>query len=225
MMIYTFECLYGDAGMDSDDTGDGRDGESLPDEEPVKRGRKRRTDEEILADIRRQQRQLAEKERDVGKRIRTKHRARDTRRKIQMGSFILHRLGTEPGRFAELRAVLRDELPGFLKPADRDLFPDILDRTQDAGAVPAPTVGEILERLGAERRRCTYGAVAGVLGITPAQVGPLLGERTPETSWVVSAKTGRPAGYSPEQVHPDLELHPEVIGDPEELRALCRHGG
>ena len=85
-------------------------------------------------------------------------------------------------------------------------------------------IGEILSRLGAERKRCTYGAVAGVLGISTAEVGPLLGERRQESSWVVSSKTGRPTGYSPEQIHPELERHPDVISDPGELRALCRTG-
>ena len=190
----------------------------------------RRTDEEILAELERRQAQLAAQEKGVRSRIRKKERARDTRRKVLLGSFILQRLETEPKRFARLEAILRDELGGFLKPADRDLFPDILDldEPQDGGGEAADAaleIGEILSRLGAERKRCTYRAVGMALGISTAEVGPLLGERTPETSWVVSAKTGRPAGYSPGQVHPELELHPEVISDPEELRALCRSGG
>ena len=220
--------LNGKAGMDDDGAGrtdDGRGGESVPEDRPAGKTRRRRTDEEMLADIERRQAQFAEQARNVKDRIRKRDRARDTRRRILLGSFVLNRIAAGPGRFAELRGVLRDELPGFLKPADRDLFADILDQPQDAGAAPAPTVGEILERLGARRRRCTYGAVAGLLGITPAEVGPLLGDRTPQTSWVVSARTGRPAGYPPERLHPELELNPDVINDPEELRELCRTGG
>ena len=185
----------------------------------------RRSDEEILADIGRRQEQMGQQAKDVRARIAGKRRARDTRRKIQIGSFVLQRLEAEPERFADWRTLIRDELPGFLKSADRDLFPDILGESREEGGDRGLTVGDIMSRLNAERRRCTYGAAAGVLGIAPAEVGPLLGERRPESSWVVSAKTGRPVGYSPEQVHPDLERRPDVIGDPEELRALCKSGG
>ena len=186
----------------------------------------RRSDEQILVDVERRQAQLGEQARNLKARIRKKTRARDTRRKILLGAFVLQRLETEP----ELQALLRDGLSGFLRPVDRTLFQDILDldepQDDDGDAADAGLeIGEILKRLGAERRRCTYGAVAGVLGITPAEVGPLLGERRPESSWVVSAKTGRPTGYSPEQIHPELELHPDVISDAEELRVLCRGDG
>ena len=185
----------------------------------------RRPDREILAELERRQAQLGEQVKNVRNRIRRKDRAEDTRRKILLGSFILHRLETEPQRFERLQALLRDELGGFLKPVDRKLFPDLLGGPQEGDGGGSLEIGVILERLGAERRRCTYGAVAGLLGIAPAEVGPLLGGRSPGTSWVVSAKTGRPTGYSPEQIHPELELHPEVISGPEELRALCRNGG
>ena len=183
----------------------------------------RRSDEQILVDVERRQAQLGEQARNLKALIRKKTRARDTRRKILLGAFVLQRLETEP----ELQALLRDGLPGFLRPVDRVLFQDILDldEPQDGGEDAALEIGEILSRLGAERKRCTYRAVGMALGISTAEVGPLLGERCPETSWVVSAKTGRPTGNSPEQVHPELELHPDVISDPEELRALCRSGG
>ena len=86
-------------------------------------------------------------------------------------------------------------------------------------------IGDILERLGAARRRCTYRALAGVLGVAAAEVGPLMGDRRPETSRVVSAKTGRPTGYAPDRIHPELETHPDVISGPEELLEFCRSGG
>lgn len=186
---------------------------------------KRRSDSEILADVESSIEQLAERRKNLRARIRKEARARDTRRKILLGSFVLQRLGAEPERFAEWLALIRRELPGFLRPEDLKLFPDILDGPPDGKADAPLEIGDILERLGAARRRCTYGAVAGVLGVTPAEVGPLLGPRGPETSWVVSANTGMPAGYSPDRIHPELETHPDVISGPEELREFCRSGG
>ena len=170
--------------------------------------------------------QLAERGKNLRARIRKRERAEDTRRKILLGSFVLQRLEAEPARFAEWLALIRGELPGFLRPEDLELFHGILGGPWDGeeDCEGSLEIGDILKRLGAARRRCTYGAVAGVFGVTPAEAGPLLGERRPETSWVVSAKTGRPAGYAPDQIHPELETHPDVISGPEELRGFCRRG-
>ncbi|MFK4771702.1 mobilization protein [Rhizobium sp. ZW T2_16] len=56
-------------------------------------------------------------------------RARDTRRKILLGAFVLHQLqhGKDPVFDAQLRQWLRDQLPGFLvRENDRELFEEDL---------------------------------------------------------------------------------------------------
>jgi hypothetical protein len=63
-------------------------------------------------------------------RLGRQERTRDTRRKILLGAFLLHRLeqSRDPGFAERLRAWLRAELPGFLiRDADRQLFNDLID--------------------------------------------------------------------------------------------------
>ena len=78
---------------------------------------------------------------------------------------------------------------------------------------------EVLEFLSDIEVRCTYGAVAGLLGVNPRSVGRYLGERRrPEASWIVNKKTSKPTDYSQEQMHPDLCKNPKIICDAQELR-------
>ena len=80
---------------------------------------------------------------------------------------------------------------------------------------------DILDYLNTEKVRCTYGAAAGVLGIIPISVGRQLGERRREASWIVSKETGRPTGYTPEQIHQDLSMsRRKPIAEPEKLERL-----
>ena len=53
-----------------------------------------------------------------------------------------------------------------------------------------------MSRLNAERRRRTYGAVAGVLGIAPAEVGPLLGERC-RAVWIFEPRQAKNCNSGP----------------------------
>ena len=73
--------------------------------------------------------------------------------------------------------------------------------------------------------RCTYGAMAELLGIQPREVGRILGPKRPAASWVVSAATLQPTGYNPNELHPDLFQNQRVIESAEELKQLiydCR---
>ncbi len=78
-------------------------------------------------------------------------------------------------------------------------------------------IREVLEFLNDEEVRCTYSAVADLLGIDPKSVGDYLGERRQEASWVVGKQTFKPTGYLPEQIHPNLYATPKVICDAQEL--------
>lgn len=77
---------------------------------------------------------------------------------------------------------------------------------------------EVLACLQAGKTRCTYGAMAGLLGIEPQNVGRILGPRGPAASWVVSASTHRPTGYKQDEMHPDLFHRERVIDSAEELK-------
>ena len=74
----------------------------------------------------------------------------------------------------------------------------------------------VLAYLNHEKRRCTYGALAGVLGVSAQSVGKALGQKRPEASWVVCKATGLPTGYTEDQLAEDLPSKP--IECPEELR-------
>jgi len=72
------------------------------------------------------------------------------------------------------------------------------------------TLDDILDQLNKRKQRATYGAVAGILGVSPQGV---MGGRQPShrDSWVVAAKTdskrmsrrGWPTGYKDEEIHPE----------------------
>lgn len=72
-------------------------------------------------------------------------------------------------------------------------------------------VGSIIKYLNEKKVRCTYGAIAGVLGIQTRNVSRYLGKRRPEVSWVVNSRTGEPTGYTPEETHPELYSNSAVI--------------
>ncbi len=76
----------------------------------------------------------------------------------------------------------------------------------------------ILVALEAGRRRATYGAVAGLLGV-PAMFLMNGRPRDPLHSWVVSKRTAMPTGYAPDQQHSDLLRHDHVLQTSDELTA------
>lgn len=84
---------------------------------------------------------------------------------------------------------------------------------------------EVLACLERKKMRCTDSAVAGLLGIQPADLGRILGPKRPASSWVVSSSTLRPAGYNPTETHPDLFHNQQVIDSAEDLKQFiydCR---
>ena len=78
------------------------------------------------------------------------------------------------------------------------------------------TLDMILEMLEENTQRATYGAVAGVVGGHPIGVMNLR-PRTPRNSWVVAKANGRPSGYHPHEMHPQLFSKSYVITDGDEL--------
>lgn len=83
---------------------------------------------------------------------------------------------------------------------------------------------KLLAFLNNEKRRCTYKAFGGVLGIFQRCVSTqLFGEQDPYLSWVVNSKTGKPSNYEPQNLHPELYTNEYIIRDEEELRALAEH--
>jgi hypothetical protein len=76
----------------------------------------------------------------------------------------------------------------------------------------------IVAYLNKVKTRCTYGAVAEILGIKSQAVGLHLGERRPEASWIVNAKTKDPTDYLESEKHPELYRTDRVITSAEVLR-------
>lgn len=80
---------------------------------------------------------------------------------------------------------------------------------------------DIVEALSRHTQRATYGAVGGLVGRLARSV--MSGqEKSPDNSWVVSAKTGLPTGYVANEVHPKLQSIDEVISTSEDLAAWLR---
>ena len=100
-----------------------------------------------------------------------------------------------------------------------------LDRcVQDAALIEFPSVALhlILDCLNRERMRCTYGAVAAIIGGTARGVGQRLGAKNARNSWIVNNATGEPTGYLDAQKHPDLYRTADIITTEEELRELLK---
>ena len=88
--------------------------------------------------------------------------------------------------------------------------------------LPLVSLPLILDCLNRERIRCTYGAVAAVIGGVARGVGQRLEAKDPRNSWIVNKATGEPTGYHVSQVHPDLKRNPRIITTGEELRELLK---
>ena len=79
------------------------------------------------------------------------------------------------------------------------------------------SIQKVLECLNREKVRCTYGAVADVIGGIPLGVSRQLVPKRPWASWVVNKRTGDPTSYTEDQKHPDLYRKKHVITTGEEL--------
>lgn len=79
------------------------------------------------------------------------------------------------------------------------------------------TIDQVIEQLARHRHRATYGAVAGVVGGLARSV---MGRhpRTQRNSWVVSASTGLPTAYLPQDIDPQLLSQSHVINSADALR-------
>ncbi|MFT6285613.1 MAG: hypothetical protein ACJAYC_000837 [Halieaceae bacterium] len=75
----------------------------------------------------------------------------------------------------------------------------------------------IREYLNDVKTRCTYNAAAQAIGVKPAELKKLLGDRTPESSWFVNTGAGEPVGYSDEEKHPELYRTNRIIKSAEVL--------
>ena len=84
-------------------------------------------------------------------------------------------------------------------------------------------VEDILIALNSHKLRATYNVVGEVLGIPEQSVGYLLGQIRPYASWVVARGTKSPRDYSPDEYHPELFVHSEVIDSVPELDRLLSH--
>lgn len=88
--------------------------------------------------------QLEVQKRTLQTRLAKQERAKDTRRKVLLGAFILHRLQNDKHFGATLNEWVRRELPGFLtRDDDKALFADLLTGSlADRSAPPPPTTRE-----------------------------------------------------------------------------------
>lgn len=80
------------------------------------------------------------------------------------------------------------------------------------------TVDQILDALERGRQRATYGAVASAVQVSPRL---LMKGRTRDRrhSWIVNRTTGLPTGYEVDDLHPELQAHPDVLATGQQLAA------
>ena len=77
--------------------------------------------------------QLEAQKKALQARLAKESRARDTRRKVLLGAFLMHRMETDIEQGDRLRAWIARELPEFLtRDTDRELFEDLLGKGSDA---------------------------------------------------------------------------------------------
>ena len=83
---------------------------------------------------------------------------------------------------------------------------------------------ELLNLLHRHRQRATYGAVGAIVD-RPASF--LMGGRPRDHrhSWIVNQETELPTGYGPDDVHPDLRAHSEVLKTSQQLEDWLRGVG
>ena len=82
--------------------------------------------------------------------------------------------------------------------------------------VASQSIDSIVEQLDRFRQRATYGAVAGVLKLSPRNL--MSGRsRNQRDSWIVSRNDGMPTGYEPDQVHPEIKSREQVLSSAEDL--------
>ncbi len=77
---------------------------------------------------------------------------------------------------------------------------------------------KIIDYLNHVKTRCTDGTIAEVLGVNSQSVGMMPGQRRPEVSWVVNAKTGHSTDYLDSEKHPDLYRTERIITSASVLR-------
>ena len=83
-------------------------------------------------------------------------------------------------------------------------------------AVATQSIDAITEQLDRFRQRATYGAVAAVLNRSPRNL--MSGRtRTQRDSWIVSNKDGKPTGYEPDQVHPEITCREQILRSAKDL--------
>lgn len=90
--------------------------------------------------------QLEAQKKTLQARLAKQDRAQDTRRKVLLGAFLLHRLENDRDFGPVLKEWVRRELPGFLvRPDDKALFADLLtgspapSSTMPTDASPPPS--------------------------------------------------------------------------------------
>lgn len=88
--------------------------------------------------------QLEAQKKALQARLAKESRARDTRRKVLLGAFLMHRMEADIEQGDRLRAWLSRELPEFLtRETDRELFEDLI--ALDDPAERAPSLARSLD--------------------------------------------------------------------------------
>lgn len=78
------------------------------------------------------------------------------------------------------------------------------------------SLDSIVEQLDHFQQRATYGAVAGVLNLSPRNL--MAGRtRNQRDSWIVTHHTGLPTGYKVDQVHPEIGSREEILNSAKDL--------
>jgi hypothetical protein len=84
-----------------------------------------------------------------------------------------------------------------------------------------PKFERIIDALHRGRQRATYGAVAALIG-RPTYFLMAGCPRDHRHSWIVNKQSGLPTGYHPEDMHPEILSHPEVLSTTLRLESWLR---
>lgn len=140
------------------------------------------------------------------------------------------RVDTPDGSFVMTKAEFYAEFPGVVASLSyqRGLYNySVTPQRAFAYIVPATTgfsFDQIVDALVRAKRRATYGAVAGVLGL-PARSLMAGKSKDARHSWIVSGASGLPTGYEADHIAPGLVSSPDPIADARELVEFLRAAG
>ena len=137
-------------------------------------------------------------------------------------SFVVYATLADGNEVAVRSISRRQSLAATPKPGSEIVLGLHADETVLIAEDKQARTNKILLYLNDAKIRCTFRAVGEYIDVPPVGVSQYLGNKRPETAWVVNDKTGMPPGFSESQLHPELTRTDEIIRTGTDLKNRIR---